>query len=131
MNVRPTLDDGAVRLEVKEKALLDAPRWSDILPDDDLPPLVVLDLTAVEFISAVFLESCVALDRRLAGQGRRLALLGTDEVHRVLLAQTDGGARLATFDDAQAVAAWARDLAPGTAPGRPGLQSAERGVLWS
>lgn len=99
---------GTVRVALTgELDISSAPQLDDQLAkvEADGPPVIVLDLRALEFMDSTGLRTVVTADARARDQGRRLAVVrGPDAVHRVF-SVTRLDERLEIIDDPAAVQA--------------------------
>ena len=84
-----------LRLVVGDRSLVGRAEWDAVLARSGPPvALVALDLGGVEFISSLFLESCVELRRLLAERGQALVLVNLSPDHQRLLEALGGPGRL-------------------------------------
>jgi anti-sigma B factor antagonist len=101
-------DGGTVRLALAgELDISSAPQLDDELAKVEAaaPPVIVLDLRALEFMDSTGLRTVVTADARAREQGRRLAIVrGPEAVHRVF-SVTRLDERLDIIDDPAAVEA--------------------------
>ena len=141
MKVRESSEGSVVTLQVADEALFMPPVWDEISAlagsgnvsgePPDGARLFVLDLEGVEFISGIFLESCVELAGTLAGRGHRLAVLGLGPALRDLLAAIEGGSRLTVLSSQTELRERAPFLIPSSGGFHGQVRSAEKNVLWS
>ncbi len=133
MRLRHECRPGLLTVTVLERALVGRPDWEGVLaaraPDT---VLVVLDLSAVEFLSSLFLQGCMDLAAQLAREGQGLALLNVSAYQEQLLELVNGAARLPLLADEAAVQEHLHALGfhrpPGEGPS--GVSRAEKFTLW-
>ena len=122
------------------KVRFDGPCLLEAAPWDEIhalrrrgAALIVLDLQDAQFVSTVFLESCVELARCAAECGRAVAVLNASPHHRRVLELVQGRAALAVLQDEEELQRRAAELLVAPAEGRAekGVSSAEKMLLWS
>ncbi len=130
MNVEQHCRNGVLKLKLCDRALVEVPDWQSIggLTGARVSE-VVLDLGGAEFISSLFLQACVELDRRLTASGSRLLLLHFEESQRLLLELVDGAAGLIVLEDEEELEQHRRDRSE--QDDRPGVNRSEKLTLWS
>ena len=122
-----------LRLAVRDRSLVERAEWDAVLALSGPPvALVALDLGEVEFISSLFLESCIQLRRLLAERGQALVLVNLSPDHQQLLDAVGGPGRLPVARDEAELAVRLSSLTAPESPGerREGVTPAEKSALW-
>ena len=119
-------------LVVEDRSLVGRAEWADVLARSGPPVvLVVLDLAAVEFISSLFLESCMEFRGLLAERGQDMALMNLSSDHLHVLEVAGGSGRLPVIRNEAELDARLSALTAGE-PGavREGVTAVEKNALW-
>lgn len=130
MRARDRRSDGLFLLQVTERTLVKPPDW------DDFPGmqrqnvrLVALDLAEAQFVSSLFWEGCVSLKRKLAADGRELALLNLSDQQKQVLEMVEGATQLSVLDSERQLESKLEQLCGGGGPDR-GVTGTEKRMLW-
>ena len=122
-----------LQLAVEDRSLVGRIEWDAVLARSDPPvALVVLDLRRVEFISSLFLESCMKLRGLLLERGQELVLINLSTDHLRVLDVAGGAGRLPVARDEAELGARLSALTLAEQAGeRPeGVSMAEKNALW-
>ncbi len=134
MEVSTDCQGPILKLEAGARALIERPDW-DQVPGlhESHAAVVAIDLRDVEFVSSVFLKSCVDLNRTLACDDRQLVLLNLPARHKRVLDMTEGAAELLVLDSEQRLHSLLPSLLAecGLEGVEQGVTDAEKCVLWS
>jgi hypothetical protein len=133
MNLRLERQGWWLRLRFGDAVLMARPPWEGV-PELERRSvtLVVLDVSAAEFVSTVFLEGCVELARSAASHRQKVVLLGLSKHHRRVLSLLGEASRMTVLDGEQDLADRAAALVADCAAGgdTKGVSGAEKMVLW-
>ena len=123
--------DGLLTVRISERTLVKPPNWDELASlKRDGTLLVALDFGDVEFVSSLFWQACVELNRRLTEKGQSLALLHLTPHQKQVLELVDGSSRLALVEDVEQLEDRLRMLQPRSGPDG-GVSGAEKRMLWS
>ena len=121
-----------LQLAVEDTALVGGADWTEAL-ERSAPPvvLVALDLSGVEFVSSLFVESCMEFRRLLTQRGQDLVLLNPSDDHLRVLEMVGGGGRLPVVrDEAELDAGVSALTTQGEQTACNGVTAAEKMALW-
>jgi anti-anti-sigma regulatory factor len=122
-----------LQLTVEDRSLVGRADWADVLARSG-PPLVLvaLDLGAVDFISSLFLESCMEFRRLLAERGQDFVLMNLSPEHLRVLDAAGGAGRLPVLrSDAELDARLSALATDEPHDGCDGVSAIEKNALWS
>jgi anti-anti-sigma regulatory factor len=133
MQVHEHYQPGLLSLRVADKSLVRRPPWEEILaPRRPDTLLVVLDLQGVDFISSLFLQSCVELARTLVAGGQQLALANLSPHQERLLGVIEGSSVLSVLKGEDQLKGRLELLRTAAAQGcsEKGVTPVEKRMLW-
>ncbi len=130
MQFRQLRRDGSVVVRVLQKALVRPLDWRALTartgPDT---ANLVIDLEEVEFISSIFLQSCVEQSRKLAERDGRIVLLHLNGHQKYLLELIEGSNRLSVLDSTEELSEHLENSVSSPAS-EAGVTPAEKRFLW-
>ena len=132
MQLRESRRARILQLTVEDRSLVGRAEWGDVLARS-CPPvvLVALDLGGVDFISSLFLESCMEFRRLLTERGQDVVLMDLSEDHLHVLEAAGGFGRLPVVrDEAELDARVLALTTQGSAVQSEGVTAAEKNALW-